>query len=96
MNVYYIYRMTYDTGNAPCVTDINGNKTGILSLACCKGGQIRHYADGRTAYVNTGLRKTVGENFISEKKKKAGEKQFVIGFVENILTFVYYIVKIVF
>lgn len=83
MNVYYIYRMTYDTGNAPCVTDINGNKTGILSLACCKGGQIRHYADGRTAYVNTGLRKTVGENFISEKKKKAGEKQFVIGIKGN-------------
>jgi len=83
MNVYYIYRMTYDTGNAPCVTDINGNKTGILSLACCKGGQIRHYADGRTAYVNTGLRKTVGENFISEKKKKVGEKQFVIGIKGN-------------
>ena len=33
--ILYIYRMTNDTGFAPCVDD------GLLTLACCKGGRIR-------------------------------------------------------
>lgn len=74
MSVYYIYRMTCDTGNAPCVTDINGNKTGILSLACCKGGQIRHYADGRTAYVNTGTSQDGRRKLYFRKKEKGRGK----------------------
>ena len=34
MTYLYIYRLTSDTGLAPCVDN------GLLSLACCKGGQI--------------------------------------------------------
>lgn len=36
MTCLYIYRLTDDTGFAPCV------ENGLLSLACCKGGQIRN------------------------------------------------------
>lgn len=41
--------MTSDTGLAPCVDD------GLLSLACCKGGQIRN---GKCC--KTGLRYWIG------------------------------------
>lgn len=75
--------MTWDTGNAPCVTDIDGNRTGILSLACCKGGQIRHYKDRKSLYVNTGLRKMIGENFIADKEKNLIKKHFIVGIKKN-------------
>ena len=45
----YIYRMSVDSGFAPCV------KNGRLSLACCKGGQIR---SGKPCH--TGLRYWIG------------------------------------
>lgn len=47
----YIYRMTSDTGLAPCV------KNGLLSLSCCKGGQMRG-----EKVINTGLRYRIGSN----------------------------------
>lgn len=49
MTYLYIYRMTDDTGFAPCL------KNGLLTLACCKGGQIR---DGKV--IHTGLRYRIG------------------------------------
>lgn len=49
MTYLYIYRLTSDTGLAPCVDN------GLLSLACCKGGQIRN---GKA--IHTGLRYRVG------------------------------------
>lgn len=49
MTYLYIYRLTSDTGLAPCVDK------GLLSLACCKGGQIRN---GKA--IHTGLRYRVG------------------------------------
>ena len=42
MTGLYIYRLTDDSGFAPCV------ENGLLSLVCCKGGPIRNgitYAD---------------------------------------------------
>lgn len=45
----YTYRLTSDTGLAPCVDN------GLLSLACCKGGQIRN---GKI--IHTGLRHRIG------------------------------------
>ncbi len=45
----YMYRLTADTGMAPCVDN------GLLSLAVCKGGQIRK---GVPCY--TGLRHLIG------------------------------------
>ncbi len=49
MTCLYIYRLTDDTGFAPCV------ENGLLSLSCCKGGQIRN---GKV--INIGLRHCIG------------------------------------
>ncbi len=49
MTYLYTYRLTSDTGLAPCV------ENGLLSLACCKGGQIRN---GKA--IHTGLRYRIG------------------------------------
>lgn len=51
MTYLYMYRLTSDTGLAPCVDN------GLLSLAVCKGGQIRN---GRPCH--TGLRYRIGSN----------------------------------
>ena len=45
----YVYRLSVDTGFAPCVED------DLLTLACCKGGQLRK---GKPCY--TGLRYWIG------------------------------------
>ena len=88
MSTYYIYRMTCDTGNAPCVTDINGNKTGLLTLACCKGGQIRRYKSGKVTEVRTGLRKTIGGHFIKNRESDACDDIFVIGIMKDRVLYV--------
>ena len=49
MTCVYIYRLTNDSGLAPCVEE------GLLSLAVCKGGQSRN---GKV--INTGLRYWIG------------------------------------
>lgn len=36
MKYVFVYRLTHDTGFAPCVNE------GTLSLACCKGGYIKN------------------------------------------------------
>ena len=45
----YIYRLTNDTGFAPCVDN------GVFTLSCCKGGQIRKGKE-----INTGVRYWIG------------------------------------
>ncbi len=45
----FVYRVASDTGFAPCA------EKGLLSLACCKGGQIRN---GKV--IHTGLRYRIG------------------------------------
>ncbi len=49
MTHLYLYRLTSDTGLAPCVDN------GLLSLAVCKGGQIR-----KGKVIHTGLRHRIG------------------------------------
>lgn len=56
--VIYAYRLTSDSGNAPCIHDLYGNTTGMLTLACCKGGQIR----GEKG-IGTGLRYAIGKMY---------------------------------
>ena len=62
----FIYRLTHDTGFAPCVDN------GLLSLACCKGGQIRN---GRA--VKTGLRYEIGSKHSGIDYDK--DKVYVLG-----------------
>lgn len=81
MTYIYIYRMTNDTGSAPCIFEKGYNKTDLLSLACCKGGQIRKGKD-----VETGLRHTIGKR---HKDKK--DEVYVMGIYKD---YVLYAAKI--
>lgn len=58
MTKLFIYRMTSDKGLAPCVDN------GLLSLACCKGGQVRN---GKP--IKTGLRYRIGSKRESDYEK---------------------------
>lgn len=49
MTYLYTYRLASDTGLAPCI------ENSLLSLACCKGGQIRNRKP-----IHTGLRYRIG------------------------------------
>ena len=69
MTCLYIYRMTDDSGFAPCV------EKGLLSLACCKGGQIRN---GKI--VNTGLRHRIG---IHREANYATDDVYILGVYKN-------------
>ena len=69
MTRLFIYRLTSDTGIAPCV------ENGLLSLAVCKGGQLR---DGKP--VHTGLRYQIGSRF---KKEFHGDRVYILGIYRN-------------
>lgn len=73
MTSVYVYRLTADTGLAPCVKD------GLLSLAVCKGGQMRG-----DKIVNTGLRYWVGSKKAADFSK---EKVYIIGTYKNKLLY---------
>ena len=70
MTYLFIYRLTADTGLAPCVDD------GMLSLAVCKGGQIRN---GKI--VNTGLRYNIGSGNSGADYKK--DNIYILGTFKN-------------
>ncbi|MBO6310691.1 MAG: hypothetical protein J6N70_18010 [Oribacterium sp.] len=70
MTFVYIYRVVSDTGFAPCVDK------GILSLACCKGGQIR-----RGKPINTGLRYWIGSKRLGIDYKK--HDVYIVGLYRN-------------
>lgn len=75
----YIYRLTSDTGLAPCVDN------GLFSLAVCKGGQIRNDKP-----VHTGLRWQIGsENEYSKRPV------FVLGTYKGRLLYLARVTKVV-
>lgn len=75
----YIYRLTSDSGNAPCIFEEGYKKTeDLLTLACCKGGQIRN---GKIVY--TGLRHSIGNNHY-----KKDDEVYLIGTFENSVLYV--------
>lgn len=78
----YIYRMTNDTGCAPCVFEKSYKPTPLLTLACCKGGQLR-----RGKYINTGLRNTIGTRHFQRIKERS-EKVLVIGIMKNRIIYI--------
>lgn len=78
----YIYRITSDTGLAPCVDN------GLLSLACCKGGQIRN---GKA--IHTGLRYRIGSMCDGANYKK--DNIYLLGTHKNKLLYLARITNIV-
>jgi len=85
-SIIYAYRLTSDSGSAPCIYDLNGNPTGLLTLACCKGGQIRHKDTKNEKEIKTGLRHTIGKKY----KEAISTKQidvFVMGIYKDKLLY---------
>jgi hypothetical protein len=78
----YAYRLTVDSGGAPCTQDLGGRPTGLLTLACCKGGWIRK--DGRE--VRTGMRHTIGEKHTAEISSGAADV-YVMGIYKTELLY---------
>ena len=65
-SIIYAYRLTIDNGDAPCIYDLNYNSTGLLTLVCCKGGQIRYKDTAKECPIKTGLRHTIGKRHKEE------------------------------
>lgn len=78
----YLYRMTNDTGCAPCIFENDYKVTDTLTLACCKGGQLR-----KNKGVYTGLRHTIGKQHF-EGIKNHSEKVFVVGIMKQRIIYV--------
>ncbi len=77
----YIYRMTSDTGFAPCVDD------GLFTLACCKGGKIRN-----EKVIPTGLRYHIGTKRNSDY---TSDDVYVMGTYKNKLLYLARITDVV-
>ena len=70
MSTYlYIYRLTDDRGFAPCVQD------NLLTLSCCKGGQIRNNKP-----CKRGLRYNIGSKKYSDWEK---DDIYILGTFQN-------------
>ncbi|MCR5518391.1 MAG: hypothetical protein K6F17_07455 [Lachnospiraceae bacterium] len=81
MAYVYIYRLTSDTGFAPCV---EGN---LLTLACCKGGQMRG-----DKVINTGLRYRIG----AQKDVKWDEEDvYIVGTYKDKFLYLARVTKVI-
>ncbi len=77
----YVYRLTSDTGLAPCA------ENGLLSLAVCKGGQMRG-----NKIINTGLRHWVGSK---KDVDYAKDEVYILGTYENRFLYLAKVTKVV-
>jgi hypothetical protein len=80
--IIYAYRLTDDTGCAPCIFDLDHKPTGVLTLACCKGGQICKNGSER----RTGLRHTIGKEY-KEPIKNGKAIVYLLGIYKNTLLY---------
>ncbi len=71
----FVYRLTADTGLAPCA------ENGLLSLAVCKGGQKRG-----DKIVHTGLRYRIGSGSCGADYKT--DKVYILGTYKNDLLYI--------
>jgi len=86
--IIYAYRLSSDTGDAPCIFNIKYEPTDLLTLACCKGGYIR---SGKKVY--TGLRHTIGKKY--KAKIEEGLAQiFIMGIYKNKILYFAEVTKI--
>ncbi len=101
MKYIYMYRMTSDTGSAPCIFENDYEATNLLTLACCKGGKIYRCKDKRTGElfdlsdehpgkdVKTGLRHTIGSKYL-----KKDDEIFVVGIYKSGILYVAQITEV--
>ncbi len=81
MTCVYVYRLTSDTGLAPCP------ENGLLSLAVCKGGQMRG-----DKIIHTGLRYWIGSKKDVDYTK---DKVYILGTYENKLLYLARVTSVV-
>ena len=89
----YAYRLTNDSGSAPCIFDLNGHPTGLLTLVCCKGGQIRYAGTPKEKGIETGLRHTIGKKY-KEKITNGQDEVYLMGIYKNKLLYIAKITEI--
>lgn len=89
----YLYRLTSDTGCAPCIYDRKYKVTNLLSLSCCKGGQLRH-RNGTVTAVNTGLRWKIGEK-MKCSINVGKEKVYIVGIYKNCILYIAVLDKVI-
>ncbi len=75
MTYLYIYRLTSDTGLAPCAED------GLLTLSVCKGGKKRG-----DKIIHSGLRHFIGSGNCGADYKK--DKIYILGTYKNDLLYI--------
>ena len=80
MTHLYMYRLTSDTGLAPCV------KGKLLSLSVCKGGKLRN---GKQ--IHTGMRYEIGSRFYDEYKD---DEVYILGIYKNKLLYLARVTKV--
>ena len=81
MTYLFVYRMTDDTGFAPCA------EKGLLSLSCCKGGQMRG-----DKIIHTGLRHRIGSKRESDYST---DDVYILGTYHNKLLYLARITDVV-
>lgn len=77
MKAVYVYRLTSDTGLAPCV------KNGLLTLACCKGGQIRG-----EKVISTGLRYRIGTKRKQDGVDYSADDVYILGIFQDKMLYI--------
>jgi len=84
--IIYAYRLTDDTGCAPCIFDLNGKHTGVLTLACCKGGRINNEGKANEKEIFTGLRHSIGKDY-KDAIKHGKTIVYLLGIYKNKLLY---------
>ncbi len=87
--IIHAYRLTDDSGNAPCIHSLDGKQTDMLTLACCKGGQIRNEKG-----ILTGLRYKIGRNHEADIANKSRDV-YLMGIYKDTLLYFAQITEIV-
>lgn len=83
-NIIFAYRLTSDTGFAPCVDN------NILTLSCCKGGRkLSKKLNGKI--VSTGLRYRIG----GYAKAHPNDEMYLMGIYKNKLLYYAKITKVI-
>ena len=87
-SIIYAYRLAADSGSAPCIYDLVGTPTGLLTLVCCKGGQIRQGKE-----INWGMRHIIGKKHTKEIADGL-VAVYVMGIYKNKLLYIAEITKV--
>ena len=86
--IIYSYRVRKgsDSGLAPCIYDLKGKPTDLLTLVCCKGGKIYHEGKPNEKGSNTGLRYEIGKKY-KDKINAGSADVYLLGIYDDELLY---------